>query len=113
MFQLNELEEIRRDSYENARIYKERAKAWHDKHILRKVFEEGQKVLLFNSRLRLFPGKLKSRWTGPFVVKKVYPHGAVEIQYEDGTPFIVNGQRLKLYREGEHAQVTCSTSLDP
>ena len=48
--------------------YKEKMKAWHDKHIVRKEFEAGQRVLLFNSRLKLFPGKLKSQWSGPFTV---------------------------------------------
>ncbi|XP_042410060.1 uncharacterized protein LOC121999439, partial [Zingiber officinale] len=75
--QLNELDELRLDAYEHARSYKERIKKWHDQHILRKIFKEGDLVLLFNSRLKLFPGKLKSRWTGPFEVKKVYPFGAV------------------------------------
>lgn len=59
--QLNELEEIRNDAYENSRIYKERMKVFHDKKILRKTFELGQKVLLYNSKLHLFPGKLRSR----------------------------------------------------
>ena len=61
MLQLSELDEFRNEAYENARIYKEKIKAWHDKHIMRKEFEAGQRVLLFNSRLKLFPGKLKSR----------------------------------------------------
>ena len=55
---VSELDEFRNEAYENARIYKERIKAWHDKHIMRKEFEAGQRVLLFNSRLKLFPGKL-------------------------------------------------------
>ena len=66
--QLNELEEIWRDAYENSRISKERMKVFHDKQILRKYFEPSQKVLLYNSRLHLFPGKLRSRWTRPFIV---------------------------------------------
>jgi len=57
--QLNELEEIWRDAYENSRISKERMKVFHDKQILRKSFEPSQKVLLYNSRLHLFPGKLR------------------------------------------------------
>lgn len=77
--QLSELEELRLDAYENARIYKERTKKWHDKHILKKDFKVGDLVLLFNSRMKLFPGKLRSRWSGPFQVRKVYPYGAVEI----------------------------------
>ena len=80
---------------------KERTKAWHDKNISRKVFNVGDKVLLFHYRLRLFPGKLRSRWGGPYVVSKVYPHGAVELyDKETHTPFKVNGQRVKKYYEG-------------
>ena len=63
----------------------------HDKHILRREFKEGQKVLLYNSSLKLFLGKLRSRWSGPFIVKKVHSHGAVEIQGQDGPPRTVNG----------------------
>ena len=57
--QLSELEELRMNAYENARIYKERTKKWHDKNILKKDFKSGDLVLLFNSRLRVFPGKLR------------------------------------------------------
>jgi len=95
--QLNELDEVRLDAYETARTYKERTKKWHDKHILRREFKAGDMVLLFNSRLRLFPGKLKSRWSGPFQVKKVFPFVAVELVNQSGEPFKVNGQRLKHY----------------
>ena len=77
--QLNELQELRNDAYENAKLYKERMKLNHDKSILRKPFEPGMKVLLYNSRLHLFPGKLRSRWSGTFIVRSVYFHGAVEI----------------------------------
>ncbi|XP_068315021.1 uncharacterized protein [Pyrus communis] len=96
--QLNELEELRNEAYENAKIYKERTKLYHDKAILRKEFHQGMKVLLYDSRLRLFPGKLKSRWVGPFKVLQTFPHGAVEIEnMKNGTSFKVNGQRLKPY----------------
>ena len=57
--QLNELEELRNDSYENAKIYEEQTKKWHDKHVFRKEFKEGDKVLIFNSKLKLFPGKIR------------------------------------------------------
>ena len=98
--QLQELEEIRNDAYESSRIYKEKTKAFHDKQILRKNFEVGQKVLLFHSRLKLFPGKLRSRWVGPFIVINVFPHGAVEIRsLKTGKEFKVNGHRLKPYYE--------------
>ena len=110
--QLNELEEIRNEAYDNARIYKERTKVFHDRNILRRSFEPSQKVLLYNSRLHLFPGKLKSRWTGPFVVKTVYPHGAVEIENpKNGNIFKVNGQRLKPFLE-EFAPEEESTPLE-
>jgi hypothetical protein len=66
ILELNELEEIRLDAYENAKIYKERTNKWHDRRIIRRVFREGELVLLFNSRLKLFPGKLRSRWSGRF-----------------------------------------------
>ncbi|XP_075475576.1 uncharacterized protein LOC142506277 [Primulina tabacum] len=46
---------------------------------------------------KLFPGKLKSRWSGPFVVETVYPHGAIELKCNDGRTFKVNGQRIKPY----------------
>ena len=78
--QLQELKEIRNDAYESASIYKQKTKVFHDKIISRKEFKVDQKVLVYHSQLRLFPGKLRSRWIGPFVVTNVFPHGAVEIQ---------------------------------
>ena len=96
LLQMNELDELWRESYESSRIYKERLKLFHDKNIVRKTFEPHQKVLLYSSRLHIFPGKLRSRWTGPFIVKVVYPYGAVEIENsKNGKIFKVNGQRLK------------------
>ena len=59
LLQMNELEKLRNKSYENARIYKEKTKRWHDKKILRREFKAGEQVLLYNSRLKLSPGKLK------------------------------------------------------
>ncbi|RYF42833.1 MAG: hypothetical protein EOO38_19340 [Cytophagaceae bacterium] len=100
LLQLNALDELRREAYENARIYKEKTKAWHDKHIVRKDLKPGQKVLLYNSRLKLFPGKLKSRWSGPFEVVNVYPHGWVELANRQGERFKVTGQRVKPYFGG-------------
>ena len=101
MLQLSELDEFCNEVYENARIYKEKMKAWHDKHIMQKVFEVGQQVLLFNSRLKLFPGKLKSRWSGPFTATQVFPHGGLEIMHPEKRTFKVNTQRLKPYFGGE------------
>ena len=99
--QISELDELRNDAYESSRIYKAKTKAFHDSHINRKSFEPGQKVWLFNSRLKLFPGKLRSRWEGPFEVVAVLPHGAIEIiNPRDGHTLKVNDQRLKLCVEG-------------
>jgi len=94
---LHELEEIRLESYESSKIYQERTKAFHDKKILHKDFKAGDQVLLFNSRFKLFPGKLKSRWSGPFTIKEVLPFSAVEIVSREGYEFKVNGQRFKKY----------------
>ncbi|KAK9042651.1 hypothetical protein V6N11_017718 [Hibiscus sabdariffa] len=98
LLELNEMEEFRNQAYDSARLYKERTKRWHDQHILPQHFAKGQQVLLYNSRLRIFPRKLKSRWSGPFIVHKVYPHGAVDLKAPDSDAiFKVNGQRLKIY----------------
>ena len=56
--------------------------------------------------MHLFPGKLRSRWTGPFIVRTVYPHGAIEIENpKNGDTFKVNGQRLKPFLELEPPEV--------
>ncbi|GJS65244.1 hypothetical protein Tco_0679808 [Tanacetum coccineum] len=82
--------------FDPKRYYKERTKKWHDSRLRGdKDFKNGKKVLLFNSRLKLHPGKLKSKWTGPFIVKTMYPYGAVKITDNDGSSFKVNGHRLK------------------
>ncbi|KAI5320948.1 hypothetical protein L3X38_040656 [Prunus dulcis] len=96
--QLTELEEVRNDAYENSRIYKERTKVFHDKNILRKIFEPSQLVLLYNSRLHSFPRKLRTKWTRSFIVKRVFPYGTIEVEVpKNGNIFKVNGQRLKPY----------------
>ncbi|XP_074299489.1 uncharacterized protein LOC141630601 [Silene latifolia] len=99
LFDLNELEEFRLEVYESSRLYKERTKRFHDKAIIRREFKEGELVLLFNSRFKLFAGKLKSKWSGPFTVVRVFSHGAVEVSDGDQV-FKVNGQRLKHYIAG-------------
>lgn len=79
MFDLQELKELCLDAYVNALIYKERKNKWHDKCIIIREFNEGELVLLFNSSLRLFPGKLRSRWSISFDVTRVRESGAVEV----------------------------------
>ena len=90
---------------------RKKTKKWHDQHIRRKQFEVGQKVLLFNSRLKLFPGKLHSKWSRPFTVSKVHPHGAVEDTHDTKGTFIVNGKRLKSYMEGNISMAKTVTKL--
>ena len=105
------LDELRMNTYENAKLYKDRTKLWHDKNLSKKEFREGGLVLLYNSRLRLFPRKLKSCWSGPFTVIKVYPHGAVDIADEKGVTFKVNGHCLKPYLIGQAIDPSRSISL--
>ncbi|XP_070008088.1 uncharacterized protein LOC142165177 [Nicotiana tabacum] len=94
--QLNEMKEFRFHAYESAAVYKERTKFVHDKKILKREFKSGDLVLLFNSRLKLFRGKLKSKWSSPFKVVNVSPFGAVDLASEDGLrTFKVNGHRIK------------------
>uniref|UniRef100_A0A1U7XHX4 Uncharacterized protein LOC104234234 n=1 Tax=Nicotiana sylvestris TaxID=4096 RepID=A0A1U7XHX4_NICSY len=70
---LHELDEFRYLAFESTRLYKERMKRLHDKNIVEQNFNLGNMVLLYNSRLRLFLGKLKSRWSGPLRVVEVFP----------------------------------------
>ncbi|GJS77104.1 reverse transcriptase domain-containing protein [Tanacetum coccineum] len=101
LMHLNELAELRDGAYENTRIYKERTKKLHDSRLRGdKDFKVGDEVLIYNSHLKMYPGKLKLKWSGPNIVKTVYPYGAVEIIDRNGFNFKVNGQRLKKYYEG-------------
>ena len=91
LLQMNKLEELRNEAYDDSRIYKDKTKKWHDHKILRKKFKVGKLVLLYNSRLKLFPGKHKSRWSGPYPVVIVTPFGVVTLKTNYGDEFIVNG----------------------
>ncbi|GJW74470.1 reverse transcriptase domain-containing protein [Tanacetum coccineum] len=98
---LNELMELRDVAYENTWIYKEKTKRWHDSRLRGdKNFKVGDKALLFNSRFKMHPGKLKSRWYGQNVVKIVYPYRTIEITDKNEISFKFNGQRLKKYHDG-------------
>ena len=96
LLDINELEELRNDAYFNSIIAKDKLKNWHDQLIARKNFKQGDQVLLYDSKLHLFPSKLKSRWTGPFTIQEVYPNGSVDpLNSKDNRVFKVNGKRLK------------------
>nr|GEX45558.1 reverse transcriptase domain-containing protein [Tanacetum cinerariifolium] len=99
--QLNELNELRDQAYENSLIYKERTKKLHDAKIKNQIFNIGDQVLLFNSHLKIFSGKLKSCWSGPFTVTEVYPYGTAKLAHADGSNFKVNYHRLKHYHRGD------------
>ncbi|GJV52629.1 hypothetical protein Tco_1448370 [Tanacetum coccineum] len=103
--QLNELNELRDEAYENSLIYKEKTKRIHDSKIKNRVFNVGDRVLLFNSRLKIFSGKLKTRWSGPFTITQVFPYGTVELSQKSGPNFKVNGHRIKHYFGGDVPQL--------
>ncbi|XP_076899223.1 uncharacterized protein LOC143553034 [Bidens hawaiensis] len=99
---VNELEEIRDEAYECASNYKEKLKRVHDAKIRKRTFEVGKKVWLYKSRLKVFPGKLKSKWMGPYVITRVGKFGDVEIEdMQSQAKQVVNGHRLKPYLEGK------------
>nr|GEY94571.1 DNA-directed DNA polymerase [Tanacetum cinerariifolium] len=99
--QLNELNELRDQAYKNSLIFKERTKKLHDSKIKNRIFNVGDQVLLFNSRLKIFSGKLKTRWSGPFSITQVFPYGTVELSQPNGPNFKVNGHRVKHYFIGD------------
>nr|GEY98953.1 reverse transcriptase domain-containing protein [Tanacetum cinerariifolium] len=99
--QLNELNELRDQAYENSLIYKEQTKKLHDDKIKKRIFNVGDQVLLFKSRLKIFSGKLKSRWSGPFTISEIYPYGTAKLIHPDGCNFKVNCHRLRHYHGGD------------
>nr|GEZ72553.1 reverse transcriptase domain-containing protein [Tanacetum cinerariifolium] len=88
-------------AYENSLIYKERTKKLHDEKIKNRIFNVGDQVLLFNSRLKIFSRQLKSRWSGPFTISEIYPYGTAKLIHPDGCNFKVNCHRLKHYHGGD------------
>ncbi|GJW49292.1 reverse transcriptase domain-containing protein [Tanacetum coccineum] len=99
--QLNELNELRDQAYENSLIYKERTKKLHHFKIKNRIFNVGDQVLLFNSRLKIFSGKLKTHWSGPFTITKVFPYLTIELSLPDSPNFKVNGHHVKHYFRGD------------
>nr|GFC46053.1 reverse transcriptase domain-containing protein [Tanacetum cinerariifolium] len=88
-------------AYENSVIYKERLKKLHDSKIKNRIFNVDDQVLLFNSRLKIFSRKLKTRWSGPFTITRVFPYGTIELSQPDGLNFKVNGHHVKHYFGGD------------
>ena len=106
LFDISSLDEWRTQAYENAKLFKEKVKRWHDKRIQKCEFNVGDYVLLYNSRVRFFAGKLLSQWEGPYFIEEVYCSGAIKIKNFEGTnPKVVNGQRIKHYISGNPINV--------
>ncbi|XP_076882606.1 uncharacterized protein LOC143531114 [Bidens hawaiensis] len=100
-FQIHVVEEPRDEAYARFWSYKECTKALHDRKLKKVIeFKCGDRVLVYNSRMKLFPGKLRSRWVGPYTVKEVFPRGVIELQDVDGSSWKVNDHRLKHYIGG-------------
>ena len=98
LFDINSLDEWRTQAYENAKLFKEKVKRWHEERIQKHEVKVGEYVLLYNSCFRFFVGKLLSKWEGPYVIEEVYRSGAIKINNFKGTnPKVVNGQRIKHY----------------
>nr|GEZ60215.1 reverse transcriptase domain-containing protein [Tanacetum cinerariifolium] len=106
--QLNELNELRDQAYKNSLIYKEKTKKLHDSKIKNRIFNVGDRVLRFNSRLKILLGKLKTRWSGTFTITKVFPYGTIELSQLGGPNFKVNGHRVKHYIRGDIPQLVVS-----
>ncbi|GJZ87196.1 reverse transcriptase domain-containing protein [Tanacetum coccineum] len=82
--QLNELNELRDQAYKNYLIYKERTKKLHDSKIKNRIFNVRSSFQHSHSRLKILSGKLKTRWSGPFTITKVFPYGTIELSQPDG-----------------------------
>nr|GEW23232.1 reverse transcriptase domain-containing protein [Tanacetum cinerariifolium] len=78
-----------------------RTKKLHDSKIKNRIFNVGDQVLLFNSRLKIFSGKLKTHWSGPFTITRIFPYGSIELSQPNGPNFKVNGHRVKHYFGGD------------
>ncbi|GJV53767.1 hypothetical protein Tco_1449508 [Tanacetum coccineum] len=102
---MNELNKLQDQAYENCLIYKEKTKKIHDSKIKNREFHVSDCVLLFNSRLKIFSGKLKSRWSSPFTIAEVFPYGTVELSQPNGPNFKVNGHWIKHYIGGDNPAI--------
>ena len=111
LLHLNEIEEFRIQAFESSRMYKERMKVIHDKYLKKKNFHVGDRVLYFSNRLSLFPGKLRSKWSGPFEIVSIKLGGTYELRNEDGSTFVMNGKNLKAYLAHEDKQTVLYISF--
>ena len=100
-FDISSLDEWRTQAYENAKLFKEKVKRWHDKRIQKREFKVREYVLLYNSRLDSLQENSSQNWEGPYFIEEVYRSGAIKINNVEGTNLkVVNGQRIKHYISG-------------
>nr|GEZ05615.1 reverse transcriptase domain-containing protein [Tanacetum cinerariifolium] len=92
--------ELEHKAYKNSLIYKEQTKKLHDDKIKNCIFNVDDQVLLFNSRLKIFSGKLKSRWSGPFTISEIYPYGTAKLK-KDQENDKIGSKRNKNGKRGE------------
>ena len=85
LFDISSLDEWRTQAYENAKLFKEKVKRWHDKRIQKREFKVGEYILLYNSHFRFFAGKLLSKWEGPYIIEEFYRSRAIKINNAEGT----------------------------
>ena len=99
--QLNQLDEMRQQAEETTILMQKQRKQWHDAHIKKKQFKEGDWALLFDSKFRDHKAKFTTHWMGPYKIIQVYENGSVKLITIDGEghSFTVNGHRLKLYNK--------------
>ena len=84
-------------AYECLSLYKEKMKKYHDQKIEKHDILVGDLVLFLDYKMRLFPGKLMSKWTGPYLITQLFLHGAVDLENKEGMRFKVTEQRIKIY----------------
>ena len=101
LHQINELDEIRLSALQHTALIQQQRAKWHDAHIKENIFHEGDWALLYDSRFQDFPGKLQTRWLGPYEIQKVHDNGTVTLVTIDGSghSFKVNGHRVRLYHK--------------
>lgn len=109
--QLNKIDEFCLRGYESSSIYKENMKEYHDRKNEKREFAIGDRVLLFESKLKLFLGKLRLRWRRPYQVVMVYPYGYIELENDEGLTFKVNGKKVKRYLNDIEVKKICEVVL--
>ncbi|CAM8970961.1 unnamed protein product [Rhodiola kirilowii] len=79
-------------------------KTWNNKRPVRRKFSQGERAILYKSRLRLLPRKLRTRWSGPYKVVRAYPDDQVELNTKGGKSMVVYGKHLKHYHILKHRE---------